>query len=152
MVASRAYIAARGMPATLQELAQHDCIVSAHPSGRATWRLTGPGGTEHEVQVAGRFSANTAQALRRATLAGLGIALPPPGLARLDLETGTLVPVLPQYKRTGQGLNVLYPSRRQLPLAVSAFIASVIDKLSAVEALPEALRAGVAPSPSRAKA
>lgn len=140
MVASPAYIAARGAPATLQDLLEHDCVTSPHPSGRTTWRLAGPGGVEEEVQVAGRFSGNTAQALRKATLAGLGIALLPPAMARLDVQAGRLVPVLPQYQRTGHGLSVLYPSRRQLPLAVSAFIGLVMDKLSEVEGLPEILR------------
>ncbi|MDP9970540.1 DNA-binding transcriptional LysR family regulator [Variovorax paradoxus] len=140
MVASPAYIAARGAPATLQELAEHDCVTSPHPSGCTLWRLAGPGGAEEEVQVAGRFSGNTAQALRKAALAGLGIALLPPTMARLDLEAGRLVPVLPQYQRTGQGLSVLYPSRKHLPLAVSAFIGMMMEKLSAVEALPEMLR------------
>ncbi|MBD9666105.1 DNA-binding transcriptional LysR family regulator [Variovorax beijingensis] len=146
MVASPAYIAARGAPATLQDLADHDCVTSPHPSGRTLWRLAGPGGAEEEVQVAGRFSGNTAQALRKAALAGLGVALLPPTMARLDLEAGRLVPVLPQYQRTGQGLSVLYPSRKHLPLAVSAFIGMVKEKLSTVEALPEMLRAARAPS------
>jgi hypothetical protein len=35
---------------------------------------------------------------------------------------------------------VLYPSRRQLPLAVSAFIALVMEKLSEVATLPEIFR------------
>jgi DNA-binding transcriptional LysR family regulator len=137
MVASPAYIAARGTPGTLQDLAKHECVISAHPSGRATWRLAGPDGVEEEVQVAGRFSGNTALALRRAAVAGLGIALLPPTMARLDVQAGLLVPVLPQYQRTSGGMIVLYPSRRHLPTAVSAFIAMVVGKLSAVEALPE---------------
>jgi len=140
MVASPAYIAARGTPATLQDLHNHDCVTAAHPSGRNTWRLTGPNGTEEEVQVTGRFCGNTAQSLRKATLAGLGIALLPPAMARIDVQAGRLVPVLPQYQRNGHGLSVLYPSRRQLPLAVSAFIALVVDKLSEVETLPEIFR------------
>ncbi|BEP64348.1 LysR family transcriptional regulator [Variovorax sp. V213] len=140
MVASPAYIAARGAPATLPDLVNHDCITSPHPSGRALWRLAGPGGVEEEVQVTGRFTGNTAQALRKAALAGLGVALLPPTMARLDLEAGRLVRVLPQYQRTGQGLSVLYPSRKHLPLAVSAFIGMVMEKLSGVEGLPEMLR------------
>jgi DNA-binding transcriptional LysR family regulator len=136
MVASPAYIAARGTPSRLQDLANHDCVTFAHPSGRTTWRLMGPGNLEEEVQVTGRFIGNTAQALRKATLAGLGIALLPPTMARLDVQAGLLVPVLPEYQRTSQGLSVLYPSRRHLPIAVSAFIGLVAEKLSAVEALP----------------
>jgi DNA-binding transcriptional LysR family regulator len=140
LVASPAYIAARGAPATLQDLTNHDCVATTHPCGRTTWRLTGPDGVEEEVPIAGRFSGNTAQALRKATLAGLGIALLPPAMGRLDVEAGRLVPVLPQYQRTGQGLSVVYPSRRHQPLAVSAFIGLVMEKLSTVETLPEVLR------------
>lgn len=133
MVASPSYLAARGTPHTLQDLASHDCVVSALPGGHAIWRLVGPDG-EEDVQVLGRFSGNTAQALRRAALAGLGIALLPPVMARLEIEAGMLVPVLAQYRPKGYGLNVLYPSRRQLPLAVSAFIGLVVQKMNATDA------------------
>jgi len=142
LAASPAYLAARGAPGTLQELAEHDCLVFPHPSGRATWRLSGADGAEAEVQVAGRFSGNTVQALRKATLAGLGIALLPSTLTRRDLRAGLLVPVLPQYHRAGHGVNLVYPSRRHLPLAVSAFIDMVIERLSPIEELPSAPQCG----------
>lgn len=129
LVASPAYIAARGVPNSLQDLLNHDCVSFGHPSGLTSWRLAGPDGVEEEVHVASRFNANTAQALRKATVAGLGIALLPPTLSRLDLEAGLLVAVLPRYKREGHGLHVLYPSRRHLPLAVSAFIGLIMEKL-----------------------
>ncbi|HWW04499.1 substrate binding domain-containing protein [Collimonas sp.] len=138
MVASPAHIAARGSPSTLQDLVSHDCVISARPSGHATWRFAGPNG-EKEVQVTGRFSGNTARALRKATVAGLGIALLAPAMAKLDVQAGVLVPVLPQYRRTGHGMSVLYPSRRHLPLAVSAFIGLVIQKMNAADA-PEVHR------------
>jgi len=134
LVASPTYLAARGSPDTLQDLQNHDCVSFAHPSGHATWRLTGPDGVDEEVQVAARFSGNTAQALRRATVAGLGIALLPHAITAFDLQAGRLVPVLPHYRCVGYGLNVLYPSRRHLPLAVSAFIDLVAEKLGAMEA------------------
>lgn len=133
MVASPSYIAARGAPHSLQDLVNHDCVIAAHPGGYATWRLVGPNG-EEEVQVASRFSGNTAQALRKAAVAGLGIALLPSVMARLDIQAGVLVPVLPHYQPNSYGMNVLYPSRRQLPLAVSAFIGLVIQKMNAADA------------------
>lgn len=134
LVASPTYLAARGSPDTLQDLQNHDCLSFAHPSGQATWRLTGADGVDEEVQVAARFSGNTAQALRKATVAGLGIALLPHTLTTFDLRAGRLVPVLPHYRCVGHGLNVLYPSRRHLPLAVSAFIDLVVEKLGGLEA------------------
>ena len=130
MVASPSYISNRGAPGTLQDLVNHDCVSFSHPSGFTTWRLIGPDGVEEEVQVSSRFNGKTAQALHKATVAGLGIALLPSAITRLDLQAGLLVPVLPQYQRRGHGLHVLYPSRRQLPLAVSAFIALVMENLS----------------------
>ncbi|PIF92393.1 DNA-binding transcriptional LysR family regulator [Acidovorax sp. 62] len=136
LMASPAYIARRGVPATLQDLADHDCLVFSHPSGKATWRVTGPEGAPAEVQVTGRFSGNAAQALRKAALAGLGIALLPSTLTQRDLRAGLLVPVLPQYHRQGHGVHMVYPSRRYLPLAVSAFIELVISKMGAMQELP----------------
>jgi DNA-binding transcriptional LysR family regulator len=136
LVASPAYIASRGTPASLQDLAAHDCLVFAHPSGRATWALSGAEGTDAEVQVAGRLSGNTVQVLRKAALAGLGIALLPSSMTRRELRAGLLVPVLPQYHRKGHGVHLVYASRRHLPSAVSAFIDMVAGKLCEVEHLP----------------
>lgn len=138
MVASPAYIAKRGVPTSLRDLAHHDSVSFAHPSGLSHWRFIGPDGTEEEVQVPSRFNANTAQAQRKAAVAGLGIAVLPSALSSVDLEAGRLVRVLPHYQRIGFGLNVLYPSRRQLPLAVSAFIGLVMEKL-ALKAFPARL-------------
>ena len=136
LVASPAYVARQGVPDTLQDLADHDCLVFSHPSGKATWRVTGPDGAQAEVQVSGRFSGNTAQALRKAALAGLGIALLPSTLTQRDLRAGLLVPVLPEYRRQGHGVHMVYPSRRYLPLAVSAFMELVISKMGAMQELP----------------
>lgn len=136
LVASPSYIASRGTPANLQELQHHDCLIFGTPSARATWRLTGPNGDDEEVQVSGRFSANTAQALRKATLAGLGIAQLPSTMTRRELRSGLLIPVLPQYHRVGHGVSLVYTSRRHLPLAVSTFIDLMVRKLGVVEELP----------------
>jgi DNA-binding transcriptional LysR family regulator len=135
-VASPAYIAAHGAPGSLQELRDHDCVSFALPGGYTTWSLPGPDGVDEKVQITPRFSGNTIQALRKATLAGLGIALLPQPVIWRDLHTGGLVPVLPQYKRTSHGMHVLYPSRRHLPLAVSAFIDWVTEKLGELQPSP----------------
>ncbi len=136
LVASPAYIAARGAPQTLQDLHTHDCLAFAHPSGRATWRLSGPHGADAEIQVAGRLSGNTAQVLRKAALAGLGIALLPSSMTSRELRAGLLVPLLEQFHRQGHGVHLVYASRRHLPSAVSAFIDMVVDKLGTLDSLP----------------
>lgn len=142
LVASPAYLAARGAPTKLQDLVDHECVSFAHASGYATWRLAGPDGVFEEARVTARISANTAQSLRKAAVAGLGIALLPYALVKLDLQAGRLLPVLPQYKCAGHGLNVLYPSRRQLPRAVSSFIDLVVEKLNSLAISPAVLQSG----------
>lgn len=79
------------------------------------------------MTVTGRVMANTAQAIRKAAIGGLGIALTPT-LGQADFAAGRLVPVLPQYMRRNLGMSVVYPNRA-LPLAVSAFINSVVGKM-----------------------
>lgn len=118
---------------TLDDLVKHDCLTLAHPSGRTLWRLTGPLG-EEEIQVSGRFKANAAQALRKAAVAGLGIALLPHMMTWPDIQAQRLVPVLGSYQRANPGMSVLYPSRRHLPAAVSAFIEFVMKKIAATVA------------------
>ena len=130
-VASPGYLAARGTPQSLPDLAGHDAIGATHPSGVVSWRLAGPGGVEQEVQVPCRFAANTAQAQRKATLAGLGVSLLPAALVRLDLHAGLLVPVLPQHSSAGFGLHAMYPTRQHLPAVVAALIDLVRDRLNA---------------------
>jgi LysR family transcriptional regulator AphB len=127
LVASPAYLAARGMPATLADLDEHDCITSTQ-SGRVSWTLDGPDGAV-EVKVAGRFSANTAQVLLNATLANLGIALLPTMMAAPHLHTGRLKEVLPGYGLNGLAIHFVYLSRKQLPRAVSAFIDFTMAKM-----------------------
>ena len=127
LVASPSYLAARGTPGTLQDLTRHDCLFVPQTRDYATWRLQGPDGGEEEVTVTGRVMANTAQAIRKAAIGGLGIAFTPT-LGQADFAAGRLVPVLPQYMRRNLGMSVVYPNRA-LPLAVSAFIDSVVGKM-----------------------
>lgn len=133
LVASSGYLAGKRAPGNLSDLQHHSCVGSAHADGYVHWRLIGPDRAEEDVRMEARFSANTAQALRKAAVAGLGIAMLPGSLARIELNAGRVVRPLPQYTCEGHGLNILYPSRRHLPLAVSAFISLVTEKLSDLE-------------------
>ncbi|HEX6703804.1 MAG TPA: LysR family transcriptional regulator [Albitalea sp.] len=128
LVASPSYLAARGTPAKLDELAAHDCIAMLPSAGRAVWRLDSPDGPA-EVVVAGRFHANSAQVLVKAALAGLGIALLPEVMATPLLRENRLAQVLPGFGVEGVDLYLVYLSRRQQPRAVSAFAEFAVGKL-----------------------
>lgn len=130
LVASPAYLDARGMPTELVALAEHACLVRSSQSNQARWRLTGPAGWD-EVRVTGRFAANTVQSLLRAARAGLGIALLPSVLVGADLAEQRLAAVLPDYRQELGGIYVVYPSRHQRSLAVSALVEFVEQWLTA---------------------
>ncbi|SEF28176.1 LysR family transcriptional regulator [Variovorax sp. NFACC27] len=137
LLASPAYLAAHGAPADLGELAEHECVTQPPETGNfAIWRLQGPDGAEEEVRVRGRFTSNVQVALREAACAGLGIVALPTILTASEVAAGRLVPVLPGYMRAGRGLSVVYPSRQQRPLAVSAFVDMAVEKLSLREWTP----------------
>ncbi|QBR01497.1 LysR family transcriptional regulator [Paraburkholderia pallida] len=118
LVASPAYLARRGAPTKVHELATHDCVILGTEPGPLTWRLDGV----PEVVVSGRFAANQARAVLHAALAGLGIALLPEAVAAAELYAGTLQRVLPRLSRGAGDLYAVFPSRQQIPLAVSAFV------------------------------
>lgn len=129
MVASPSYLASRGMPMSVDDLATHDCLAMPQQShGRTVWQLDGPHGPE-EVHVNGRFHANSALALLKASLAGLGIALLPEVMTADYIRTGQLREVLPDHGVNGVDLYLVYLSRRHLPRAVGAFIEFAMSKM-----------------------
>ena len=73
LVASPAYLAAHGTPTSVDDLDSHDCLTVPSASGRVRWLLQGPDGPV-EVEVRGRFQANTAFALLKACIADMGVA------------------------------------------------------------------------------
>lgn len=121
LAASPAYLAARGRPGKPDDLTQHDCITAGSTAGPTNWRLTGPDGPV-SVAVSGRFSANTGPAQRKAALQGLGICLLPANALQESLRSGELVEVLPGVASGVGNLYVVYPSRRHVPSAVTAFV------------------------------
>jgi DNA-binding transcriptional LysR family regulator len=128
LFASPDYLNRHGSPRSLAELARHRCLTAPRQSGHAVWRLQGPEDTEEQVEVTGTFAASTTRALHSAAVAGLGIALLPGAITADDIAAGSLVPVLPQYKRRNQSMCIVYPSHRQVSPAVKAFVASVMKR------------------------
>jgi LysR family transcriptional regulator AphB len=129
LMASPAYIEARGTPGSLADLSDHDCIAApTNPTGYTTWCLDGPEG-EVEIAVRGRFHANSMQTQINATLGGLGIGLVPISMTIEHVRSGRLLPVLPDYGLHRVGVYFVYLDRRQLSRAVSAFIAFTLTKM-----------------------
>lgn len=124
LAASQSYLNTHGVPQSLQDLAQHDCITAGKP-GRTQWYFRGESG-DRAVTVKGRFGANTAKAQVAAAVAGLGICLAPEPLVAPMLTGGALVAVLPDAPRPHVDLYVVYPNRKHVPQAVSVFLEAAL--------------------------
>lgn len=130
LAASPAYLAARGTPRSVEDLAAHDCIRATGPvAGPSVWHLNGPDGAT-PVTVSGRFSANNGPAQKKAALGGLGICLLPIGSLQPHFLAGELVEVLPGIASSVGNLYVVYPSRRYVPPAVTAFVEMTVQRLA----------------------
>ncbi|VVE31492.1 LysR substrate-binding domain-containing protein [Pandoraea anhela] len=110
LCAAPSYLAARGVPDTLDALAAHDCLVTKerdHPFG--IWRMTGEPG-ERNIKVGARLSSNHGEIVKSWALAGHGIMLRSMWDVAPDLKAGRLVHVLPAYRQDAD-VWAVYPSR-----------------------------------------
>ena len=121
--ASPAYIAARGMPQTLADLATHALI---HYVGTLGQRSPGfeyfDGQAYQSLPMGGPITVNSGEAYSAAALAGLGIIQVPRLGARAAMARGDLVEVLPQCVAEPMPVTLLYAQRRHLPRRVAAFM------------------------------
>ena len=62
----------------------------------------------------------------RAALSGLTIELVPAMIAQLDLQSGQLVRVLPEWSGRADWMAAVYPSNRHLSVKVRSFIDHVV--------------------------
>ena len=122
MCASPAYLAARGVPATPDDLRHHDCLSNSNIATLHEWRFVTADGRPWPVDVKGRFRANNGDALRIAALRHLGIANLPSFIAGGALQAGTLVSVLDGFTLQDMSLNAVYPHARYLSPKVRAFV------------------------------
>jgi DNA-binding transcriptional LysR family regulator len=122
-VASPAYLESHALPKTPDELRGHDCIRL-----RSQWDgVVHDWAFEHkgknvEIAVQGRLIVNDAYVALRAALAGAGIAYLSRNMTAPYLADGRLLPVLAAWCVALSGVYIYYPSRRQMPATLQAFI------------------------------
>ncbi|QDX80681.1 LysR family transcriptional regulator [Denitratisoma sp. DHT3] len=121
VVASPAYLARHGAPATPDELGRHECLSLGQQRG---WSFAEPKqkGSVRTIKVAGRLECNDGAVLHEWALAGRGLAWRSQWEVGEDLKAGRLVAVLEEYAAPPLGIYALYPQRRQMPLRLRLFI------------------------------
>lgn len=128
-VASPDYLAKAGVPETLADLSHHDCIISGRSIDGATWRVKGPDGPQ-TISVKGRIAVNAMQFAVRAAVSGLGIALIPSPMAARAIRAGRLRMVLRAFEPPHGALYAVYPSKRHISVAVTAFADFIGERMA----------------------
>jgi DNA-binding transcriptional LysR family regulator len=131
LCASPAYIAARGEPTDLDELAAHDCLVFSSRNQRQTWHFPGEQGGWIKAQGRSRLRLDSGEALLDAARASLGIAFLPDFLVAEDLAAGRLRRILPEHGSGDVPIIALYPDKRLLEPRVRRFIDLMVEELGA---------------------
>ncbi|MGU3495379.1 LysR family transcriptional regulator [Xanthobacteraceae bacterium A53D] len=121
LVASPAYLAARGTPLTPADLAAHDCIIDTNFREPFLWRFGTPTG-EESVAVRGPMRFSDGEVCVAAAEAGLGIARVPSFIAGPKLKSGAVRPLLRDLEQSVHGIYALYPPGRHLALKVRALV------------------------------
>ena len=122
IVGSPSYFESHLKPASPRDLLSHRCINYRHGSaGVYRWEFD-KGKQSLAVAVNGPLIVNDVEIMIRAAIDGVGLAFMSEERAAPHLASGALVRVLEDWCPPFPGFFLYYPSRRQLPAALSALI------------------------------
>ena len=120
LCASPSYLARHAAPESLTELSKHRLIAAR---GQAPWKLINKN-LRRSVDVKSCVQTNSSEIVRELVLAGGGIALRSLWDVADFLETGELVPVLPQWEAPSDlAVYAVHLRAPGVPASVHAFIA-----------------------------
>jgi DNA-binding transcriptional LysR family regulator len=124
-VASPAYLAAHGTPASLGDLRSHRCLMSLGRDTRAQtqWQVEGK-----KVALEGSAFADDPHLVLRLAIRGLGIAFLPATLVATPVARGELVTVMPKTLRLDGSVSLVSVERKLVSPAARAFIAWVVER------------------------
>lgn len=123
LTASPEYLRRHGTPQTPAELAQHHCLIFAHPGKRCDeWALQNAQGETARIQVTGQLQSDSGEALHAWCVAGLGISLRETWDVCDALAQGQLLRVLPEWERTPDKISLVYPRQSTLPERLRVFM------------------------------
>jgi DNA-binding transcriptional LysR family regulator len=122
LVASSGYLDRHGVPKNPEDLQSHNCIRQRFSSGAiASWSFQ-KRGKSLDVVVKGSLIVSDGDLALRAAVDGVGIARLPLASVQDEIQSKRLVPLLQDWTPPSVGFYLYYPSRRQMPAALKAFI------------------------------
>lgn len=128
--ASPGYFERHGMPQTIAELKQHNCLVATF-NPCTTWHFK-MDNQRIDIELEGNWRSNNASALITAAIEGLGICRLPELYVRNALSSGQLVPIFQQYQFESFPVWLVYPHTRYVPAKVRMFIDYFVDSIGKI--------------------
>ncbi|WP_312968030.1 LysR family transcriptional regulator [Acinetobacter gerneri] len=123
LCASPAYLEQFGIPKSIQELQKHRCILQQHAQGLTdTWNFAQADGSTLSVAIEGYFISNSGEAIRQASLKGLGISNHSIWHVEQDLKTGKLIQVLEDFPIQSTAIYAVIADRNYVPAKVRIFL------------------------------
>ena len=134
VIASPDYLRLNGVPQQPDDLLDHSCIRQRFPGGTLfLWRFE-KDGRELAITPEGRLTVNDAHQVMRGVLDGIGVGRVLEDYARPFLETGEVLQVLGDWCPVIPEWHLYYPSRRQVPAAMRAFLDFLAERRREVRA------------------
>ncbi|HEY1073247.1 LysR family transcriptional regulator [Brevundimonas sp.] len=131
LCASPDYLARRGAPRDLSEIASHDSLIGSAEH----WRFT-EAGREVALRPIGRWRCNSGAAVLDAALQGLGLCQLPDFYVAEALTSGALVSLLDDQRPPDEGVWAVHPHPRHVPPKVRAMIDWLHDSLANAQRSP----------------
>ncbi|KRB11994.1 LysR family transcriptional regulator [Achromobacter mucicolens] len=133
LCASPAYAARHGLPASVEDIADHACVNFKLASGRVfEWEFK-VGGQMRKVAPPGMLTFNDADLVLQSVLDGHGIAQMAAYQVCDHLRAGRLVACLPQYAPDDRGHYLCFLSRQHLPVRMRVFIDYMTENIRAMD-------------------
>lgn len=133
LVASPELVQRFSHPSSPADLQHWPSLALSKPQQVYRWCLFGPDNQEVTLHHKPRFVTTDMTALRAAALAGVGIVQLPILMINKQIQDGSLVHLLPEWRARREVIHLVFPSRRgQLP-AVRALIDFLVASYAAFE-------------------
>jgi DNA-binding transcriptional LysR family regulator len=124
LCAAPGYLHRAGQPMLVNDLASHDCLVNTNDP---IWHLSQDGSEVHLKTGEPVYSSNSYLTLRKAAIAGRGVALLPMRLVSNEIADGTLVNVVPGVEVPDRPLYALHSPGTQTTARVRLFLDFVTE-------------------------
>jgi DNA-binding transcriptional LysR family regulator len=128
LCASPAYLQARGTPTKPAELTSHDCVGYEHFTAGTNWGFRNKGAFE-SIPIRWRLVVDSIEAAVVAAAAGAGIARVLSCQIDEQVNSRSLVTLLNEYELPAMPVSLIYPSQRQVPLKLRAFLDFAVPRL-----------------------